>query len=446
MLGDAAARGSLASNNVYFYVPLYRGRLFALQLIAVSLFLDAYVFLFIDNFPVRFFFISIAYSAIIGFIPDVFFSKTRSKSSALALIMCLYLVLNHFITGLNNVNSLLLTLTIFGSYAITCIVVYEKDYDKLIKVMQIIINITVIYGIFQFFARLGSEVSDFWDIKRLLVDNNSYAPGYNWSNPIIIGGNPIWRSNAVYIEPSVFSQVIAINMVLYLRRIFHDRKITFMIVVLCIINLFALVLTFAGTGLIILFSGVLIVVLLELRNKSKKSITGVVILFAFIAFIAVFIMLSFNILDYFIERSSEFSIVNSSAFTRIGGMFEFIASVWKDNFIFGVGIGTISEHATILSSQTGKYFSSGNGFVFAAVSLGAIGLIIWLVFVYSVKEPGSMKNKNYNTLYYLMFPFLLCTPAMHSPHFWVFMFLLNVRIINTGNLSLTTIEAGEASK
>ena len=73
-------------------------------------------------------------------------------------------------------------------------------------------NVIAIYGIYQLFARVyGFPFGDLIQFKAIWLKR------FNWSNQIYILGMHIYRSNAVFREPS-FSQYLAINILIYFSK------------------------------------------------------------------------------------------------------------------------------------------------------------------------------------------------------------------------------------
>ena len=399
-----------------------------LKLFVISMFFEIFSFSLFENLDVTFFILLMIPNFIVGLFLFITQKLFLTKSSFIALIMCGYLVLNHFITGAENTSSLLLSLAFLGTALLLNPVVHEKDYNKLIQLFQLIINITAIYGIIQFFVRLQPGYSGFFDIKTFLEEIGHFTKGYNWTNPVSIGELLVWRSNSIYLEPSFFSQVLAINIVLYLNRMLHKEENhspkTYTTV---LINFIAFVLSFSGTGILVLCGGLILILLDWLKEKKIKKAFQTALGISIFAIILICILYLLNILDYFIGRLGEFSNVRSSGYTRISSTFEFISVAWKDNFLFGSGIGTIKEYATQVS--TGQWFSEGNGVTFVAVSMGFIGLVLWLVFLYKLKTLDNGKNTNIKSLYFSLFPLLLCSSAFHDNLFWIFIMMINVKII-----------------
>lgn len=72
--------------------------------------------------------------------------------------------------------------------------------------------------------------------------------GYNWTNTTYVSGLNMYRSNAVFREPSFFGQMLAISLLLYVPG-FLNKKVQFKdYLVPTILQAIALILAISGTG------------------------------------------------------------------------------------------------------------------------------------------------------------------------------------------------------
>ena len=133
-----------------------------------------------------------------------------------------------------------------------------------IELFSMIMNAMAIYGIYQFFGRIFSL--PFCD----LIIEGHMVPGFNWSNSIYSFGIIVERSNAIFREPSFFSQFLAMNILIYANKLLkEDIKLKYFL--LAFLNLSAMILSFSGTGFIILFFGLVIYLYVIQKNIMIRN-------------------------------------------------------------------------------------------------------------------------------------------------------------------------------
>lgn len=186
------------------------------------------------------------------------------------------------------------------------------------------------------------------------------AQNYNWLNPLQYGSS-IYKANGVFLlEPSMFSQLLALAITLELalyRRFW--RLATYAL---------ALVVSYSGTGLMIL--AVTLPILAVAYRRYEILLLG-------LAMVGLALLFHEPLnLDLYLKRAQSFSDPNSSAFARfVGGTFLFSDYQSADPFRalvgFGAGsLGTIGESA--------PYAVAGMGWIKMLFEFGVIGsLAFW---------------------------------------------------------------------
>lgn len=390
----------------------------------ITIFFDSYYVFKIGNTPITIFtifsFVVLLYSILI-------ISTNRKEkldfSNVIGVIIIIYLIFNYIITGMQNIKSMFLTIYFFTLFIITNMVEKREINRLYIKVFSICMNIIAIYGIYQFIGRIFNL--PFSDI----IIENHMVEGYNWSNIINISGKMFYRSNAIFREPSFFSQYLAINIILLFSNILtHNYKKVFSIIML-ILNAIALIISFSGTGIIVLAIGGLLYIL---RLKKSKSTTKKIIIIGVILFICFIIMLNSSIGKYFLIRTTELSSYdenNFSGYVRFIGGVEILKKAWSQDFLFGTGIGTVDEFINLVTNYN---FNMSNGFYKPAIELGLIGITLWLIFIFSlfIKKDS---NNYVLVIQSTILPLMICHEAFLSNYYWILIYILNFIMIEDNN-------------
>lgn len=350
------------------------------------------------------------------------------KQNRIALVAIAYFIINSVILNNSNVGSiaqflLLWTIWIFSYRRVT-----YQEFEHTVTLFHKVMNVIAAYGIYEFFGRIvGLPLSDPW------IDGHMIE-GYNWYNAEQVGGITIFRSNGLFMEPSMFSQFLAINILLYLFEInVHNKKRTGEI----ILNIIALVCTLSGTGLLLL--GVVFVLMnvtkggnhyfKELMRKYKFWIVLVVI-----GVIGVFIS---PVGQYLFSRLSEFDPTNTksiSGYIRFVGQFNIASEIMKTNPILGLGIGKVQGFIDVYRFSGGAtaFASLACSMIVAryAAELGVIGLII-LFFAYkNILRKENMKNNYYKVLALCVLVMIPLSDSGINVSYWLLIFLINIDFID----------------
>lgn len=383
----------------------------------ITIFFDSYYIICIKDFPVTIFFV---FSMVINLFSIFLIIKNKKikfeLSHKISICMIIYLFLNYLVTGMKNINSLCLGEFFFITYIITNRTELNDVSDKYIKVFSVCMNIMAIYGIYQFLGRIYN-----FPLSDIIIDGHM-VKGYNWTNAINIGGKTFLRSNAIFREPSFFSQYLAINIILLFSKILTTNKKRAYTVIMLILNSIAFILSFSGTGFIILGIGIILYVF---RLNKDKKIKRRIIIFTFVAIICLAIILNSNIGNYFIRRSTEifnYTEDNYSGYVRFRSGADVLKDAWQENFLFGIGIGTSDEY---INNMENNYLGMTlNGFYRPAVELGLIGTIIWITYIFSLFFKKN-NNKNLLIIQCVIIPFIVCHEVFLSNYYWILIYMIN---------------------
>ncbi len=195
---------------------------------------------------------------------------------------------------------------------------------------------------------------------------------FNYLNPIHYGSS-IYKANGVFfLEPSFFSQFLAISLLVELSGRQRMHRV--------VAHLFGLACAFSGTGLIVLGCGVTALIL----ARRQKALIGV-------GLIVVLIAAAFGDalrLNIFIDRVSEFSNVGTSAFERfIAWTYMLQDQFWNNTLSVwtGFGAGTFYEQ-----QQVARYSVMESPFSKLIFEFGIPGAAFYFAFLlYCVVASGA---------------------------------------------------------
>ncbi|WP_195612845.1 hypothetical protein [[Clostridium] symbiosum] len=387
----------------------------------VSFFLDAYAITYIDTYSVTCFSIVSAIVLVKGVVESIIKRKIFfDLSHRLALCMMFYIFLNYIFTGALNIPSMLLAEFFFAIFLFSKREETRFELEAHIELFSMIMNAMAIYGIYQFFGRIFSL--PFCD----LIIEGHMVPGFNWSNSIYSFGIIVERSNAIFREPSFFSQFLAMNILIYTNKLLkEDIKLKYFL--LAVLNLSAMILSFSGTGFIILFFG--LVIYLYVIQKNIMIRNRIIILS--IPLIAVTIYLAASpIGEYFFKRLAEIttaasSSIATSGYKRFVSGFQVMAAAWSRDFLLGTGIGVGDEFMLTLPNVYNT--AIGNGFYKVSIELGTIGISLWLLFIASFWKKKKMSDSE-KVILCSIIPLMICHETFMSNYYWFFIYLLNYRL------------------
>lgn len=391
----------------------------------ITIFFDSYYIFCIKDFPVTIF---IVFSFIVFFYHILLIIKNGkiklNFSHKVSLYMIIYLILNYMFTGMQNITSMFLAVFFFITYIITNRTDSEESIQKYIKTFNICMNIMAFYGIYQFVARIYNL-----PFSDILIEGHM-VKGFNWTNNINIFGRSFLRSNAIFREPSFFSQYLAINIIILFSKILIQNQKKISTLAMAVINIFALILSFSGTGLIVLFIGL---VLYMFRINKSKAVRKRIIFIVLAIIIGSLLILNSSIGDYFLKRASElftYDENNYSGYVRFRSGSDVLDAAWRENLFIGIGIGTVDE---FMNNMSNYYLGMTiNGFYRPAVELGLIGIILWLIYIISLFVKKS-ENQYLLVIQCVIIPLVICHEAFLSNYYWILIYILNFTTLKCDN-------------
>lgn len=340
-------------------------------------------------------------------------SKNRFVISI--FLICTFVIFCCFSTYKSNYSSLFLYIYFILLF---CFVDSRQtlfNFNKVLKLFIIVVTIFSIYGMYQFIAY--NFVSNL-PLKEII-------PQFLWvddmniitvTHGFTLFGKELYRAHSIYSEPSTFSQINAIAMLLLIQcnKIFKKRNAF----LLFLVNAIGFIVALSGTGLIILCVGL---IYFFLKIKLVYKFISIFLL----AIILCYLLLDNNnlILDYYFKRANELlfsgSNVNSSGYYRFVLPLKIGFDNLTNNF-FGFGIGN-DDIAYGLYHANESVITNGFGKII--VETGLIGFIEMII-MFSTMRPNK-KSNNYN-LEFLLFLIVIClniTGTFLNAGFWSFALL-----------------------
>jgi hypothetical protein len=295
--------------------------------------------------------------------------------------------------------------------------------DKYLKFYISIITILSIFGIIQFCSQFTSV-----GYIDLLIPNHM-SKGFNTTNLVYLSSLVFYRAHSIYLEPSTFSQYSAVAILLLLYFwITHKSKPKTLIVISGIVNFLGIILSVSGTGLIVLFVGIL-VMLIGLRKKKKSS--GVLILMISVILVVLFVSSNESLSAYLLNRLLEFTKPGTSGNIRFVLPYQdmiitFLTRPW------GFGPGNVSESFALFFKNYPLVLSDINSsWGKVGVEIGVLGFAVyfyvWLMMWKRVKKINIAK---------LLFCIFLCFTFLGGLLLDTSSLAMLILIIGSSNLSL----------
>ena len=211
----------------------------------------------------------------------------------------------------------------------------DLSYTRLLNLLSVVGCLCALIGVLQFGAQFAVGVDAAFFLDKHVPEHMTVV-GYNSLIPLY-WSSPVFKSNGVvFLEPSFFSQFLAIAMVAELLA--GPRTLRLIILTA------GLVCSYSGTGLTML---ALFLPFYFLRHGHPR-------LFIFAALVSLVLIFFGDALslDAFTRRISEFSDVDSSGWARFLSMFRVLQDVIFANdltFFLGRGPGTVQEQFRLFS-------------------------------------------------------------------------------------------------
>mgnify|MGYP000849751130 CR=1 FL=1 len=192
---------------------------------------------------------------------------------------------------------------------------------------QILMLAVAVLGILQFALQfvVSTDFAFFYDTLLL---QTGHAPLFNYMNPVSMNSD-YFKSNGVFmLEPSFFCQFLSICIMIELTVLQTWKRLPLYIL--------ALLVTFSGTGLMILF----ILIPIYFLQQGRFFILAAAALVVFTAPLWAPLVG----LEQLVNRSTEFTNIHSSGFARFISIFWIIRDFLVPDtlrFLVGYGAGTI---------------------------------------------------------------------------------------------------------
>lgn len=394
------------------------------SLLLISIFFDAYALIYVDTYPVTIFTII----SIFVLIHNVVNNRSRyfkiTHQSVILLLFIVYLVINYIYFEFKNTSSFVLALYFLSLSLLTYREEQVDKFEGYCKLFQRIMTWMSIYGIYQLVGRfLNFPFTD-------IIIKGHMVTGYNWTNTIYIFGHTLYRSNAIFREPSYFSQMLAISLLLYVPIFLYKNERTRGNIVSFILQMIALITTFSGTGILVFIIGMIIFSITIMKKKFFwNRIIPLVIICVIVGIILIFFT---NLGNYFLSRIQELFVYNrdaSSGFVRFRAWIMIVQEAWSHNILLGSGIGTGSMY---VSKYIIQYFGMTlSGFARVSTELGLIGILIWCIFMISffVKREMTISIR-YVLLCCSIMPLIFMQEAFSSNFYWMLIILMNCKFVD----------------
>jgi hypothetical protein len=264
----------------------------------------------------------LVYIALVGFLiaNRLLIDSQRAVLFAFLFIplFLLQLVLNEDI----GLASMLFFLAIHTPY-VFCVDGPQELTQRVLEVFQRIALLMACLGIGQFVIQFVMDPTLAYPIENF-IPSSFLISGYNMQPPIAYGLD-VHRANGVFmLEPSFFSQLLAVGIVAEVCT----RKRLWVVGLLSA----GLLLSYSGTGLVILAVSLPIAIVMgRMWSLLILGIIGMALLSASEGIL---------FLDTFFSRFGEFSSQGSSGFARfVGGFFMFDQFLWGDPLRTAIGYG-----------------------------------------------------------------------------------------------------------
>lgn len=346
------------------------------------------------------------------------------KKNWIILIEILYILLNSLIRNNDNVGSITQFIILWSILFLSYRKVTYSEFDSTVNLFHKVMDFMAIYGLYELVGRLvGLPLSDLW-IPGHMVE------GYNWYNNVNIGGIVVSRSNGIFVEPSTYSQYLAINILLYLFSDIETRKKNTKKIIL---NGFALICGFSGTGILLLFLGILFFFLSRGGGKVIAKVIRKYRTWVFISVIAIIVICFSPLGSFMLSRLSEFDPTNMqsvSGYIRFVGPYRISLSAIEKNLYWGIGIGNLTQFITIYRTTGGAatYASVACSVIVARylAELGIIGVVILLCIYKNFFKKERLVNINYKILLMCSIVLIPLCDSDISVNYWFILYLINI--------------------
>lgn len=381
----------------------------------ISIF-KAYKFSEIQGFPITIIIISMLLALLCFIFTIKEINIKNSLDKILLYVLGIYTLFNYLINDNSKITSLLLFLFFMIFYFISYREVNENHFEKLVNRFIDIMTILSLFGIYQFLGRnFGFPYYEPYFEGYMVT-------GYNWTTEIVLGGKFFWRSNSIFIEPSVFSQYLGLTIMLICDNLM--KKIDIQNIIKFIIAILGFISSFSGTGILVMIVIISFNLLLD-KDRLKKSFITIGIILA--GYIIITNIESFKFINqYFNQRFNELVNNSGSGGIRYVGTFGLLLKSLTNRPIRGYGIGASSDIANLLGDT--KTSLVGNTIVRVGIELGILGMILYFMFLIILIVT---KLKKYKNSYYKIFLIFSLVQVLNSdmfldPMYWALLYFINI--------------------
>jgi hypothetical protein len=227
-------------------------------------------------------------------------------------------------------SSMLLLAALHLPYIFT--VQHGDDGDRFIKFFLGIVTFFAWCGIAQYSLQFVVNARFLFPIETFVPD--SFIVQHYNKQAALAYGSEVYRANGVFLlEPSFFSQVLAVAIVAELCTLGRASR-------LAVFGI-ALLVSYSGTGMVVL------AICLPLHFVARRR--WYLLLVGLFALVLLIPLHEFLPMDRVLSRIGEFGSTRSSGFARfVGGFFLFDQFLWSDPWrtLFGYGAGAFSNYAS----------------------------------------------------------------------------------------------------
>lgn len=386
----------------------------------LSLCLDAYKIVGLGTFSVTLSFLSLIAFIFVGLLEmdnGLYPDKKRLFICALFALAIVISVL--FNLRIFNANSTMLYVVFLLVYLFSHHRTSDANMLKILWVVNIVYTALSLYGIYQFGAYIYNL-----PLSEIVIPGHM-TPGYNTTDTISIGDFTIGRAHSIYLEPSTLSQFAAFAIIISFI-LFGNKKIKIhWFIISVIINLLAMFMAVAGTG--ILAFGVVVLVFLFMCIKKRKYIAlPIIFVIIFIAAIVFVFTSDMEIAEYIKGRIMELTSSQMSGGIRFVTPYliaNWVLSTWFFGYSPGSDSYVIRYYQKYHPGRNVTMFDShaiASGYGKVATELGGLGLIGIVLLFMTLRK---------NSFYKYIFAFVLMIPFIGGnllqPYLWVLVALLN---------------------
>jgi hypothetical protein len=260
-----------------------------------------------------------------------------------------------------SIPSLLLLVAVHLPYVFT--VPHGDDGGRVMKFFLGIVTVFAWCGIAQYSLQFIVNARFLFPIENF-VPNTFIVQHFNHQAAMAYGSEQ-YRANGVFLlEPSFFSQVLAVAMVAELCTLGRLSR-------LALFGL-ALIVSYSGTGILVL--AICLPLCFIARRRWGLLLAGLLVLVVMIP------LHEYLHEDHLLSRVAEFGSSQSSGYSRfVGGFYLFDQFLWHDPWrtLFGYGAGSYTNYATHL------HYAAAEMALFKIVfEFGLVGALVYFGFLF----------------------------------------------------------------